>query len=236
MSLSQYIKKITPGALNKTDVGNKVDMWKVNISDIKNNTQKLPKILSGDEVKRASKYRLNKDKIHFIISRTVLRTILSSYVEKRPEDIIFSYTDTLKPVLNTQDGGRQIYFNVSHSNGLILYAVCRDNDIGIDVECLLPTLNSEALAKRFFSLGEREYLISVPPEERWKEFTKIWVIKEAYLKATAKSISNVENVEVVAEKNKSLILKYNAENVNLDKWKIYQFELERDYVACVVYK
>ncbi len=235
MSIFQY-KKITLDALNKTDVSNRIDIWKVSVSDIKNNIQSLPKILSDEEVKRVSKYRLNKDKIHFTISRTVLRMILSSYVEKYPEDIIFSYTDTLKPVLSTRNGERQIYFNVSHSNGLILYAICFDNDIGIDIECLASTLNSDVLAKRFFSLGERKYLSPMPLEVRQKEFTKIWVIKEAYLKATAKSISDVENIEVIIRKNKSLILKYNGKNVNLDKWKIYQFEPEKDYFACVVYK
>lgn len=236
MSIFHYIKKITPDVLNKTDVSNRIDIWKVSVSDIKNNIQSLPEILSGDEVKRVNKYRLNKDKTHFIISRTILRMLLSSYLKKQPKDIIFSYTNTLKPMLSTQDLEQQIYFNLSHSNGLILYAVCRGNDIGIDVECLASTLNSDALEKRFFSLGEREYLSSIPLEERQKEFTKIWVIKEAYLKATAKSISDVENVEVITEKNKSLILKYNGKNVNLDKWKIYQFEPEEDYVACVVYK
>ena len=116
MSIFHYIKKITPDVLNKTDVSNRIDIWKVSVSDIKNNIQSLPEILSGDEVKRVNKYRLNKDKTHFIISRTILRMLLSSYLKKQPKDIIFSYTNTLKPMLSTQDLEQQIYFNLSHSN------------------------------------------------------------------------------------------------------------------------
>lgn len=57
MSIFQY-KKITLDALNKTDVSNKIDIWKVSVSDIKNNIQSLPKILSDEEVKRVSKNKI----------------------------------------------------------------------------------------------------------------------------------------------------------------------------------
>lgn len=236
MSIDQYIKKITPDVFNQADIGNRIDIWRVNINDIENNMLSLPVILSNDEVERVRKYRLNRDKVHFSISRTILRIILSSYLKKQPKDIIFSYTHTLKPVLSTQDEGRRVCFNVSHSNRLILYAVCCGDDIGIDVECASLISNSDVLTKRYFSSEEREYLSSVAQKKRQKEFTKIWVIKEAYLKAMAKSVSNIENTEVIIKKNKPPIFKYNKDVEDLNKLKICLFEPENDYIACVVYK
>ncbi|MFA4890977.1 MAG: 4'-phosphopantetheinyl transferase superfamily protein [Candidatus Gracilibacteria bacterium] len=235
MSIPQYIKNISLDVFGKTNDHNKIDLWKVNIGDIEGDMQSIPEILSDDEVDRASKYRLNSDKVNFIISRTILKIILSSYLEKHPKDIVFSYTNTLKPVLNMQ-GRNRICFNVSHSNGLILYAVSRGDEVGIDVEYIPSILNCDMLVKSFFSSGEREYLSLVPQEKRQKEFTKIWVTKEAYLKATAKGMSGIKGVEVIIKKNKPSMLECGGGGGSSDKWKIHQFEPEKGYVASIVYK
>ncbi len=237
MAIFTHIKNISSKIFGRTEEHSKIDVWRVNINDIGDDIQDFVEILSPDEIARANIYNLSKDRRHFIISRAILRILLSSYIGQQPADITFSYTENLKPILNSRRKS-PVCFNVSHSHELILYAISYGESVGIDVEYVRPTLDldSDALAKRFFSSSEYEYLNLLPIEKRREEFIRIWVTKEAYLKAVAKGISDIERIKTIIPKDKSLILKLKEGNKDLDVWEIRQFEPEKGYIASIAYK
>lgn len=85
-----------------------------------------------------------------------------------------------KPALKS---GR-MEFSLSHSGGWCAAAIC-DAPVGVDVQRLVPF--NPALAKRFFTADEQEYIAS--QSDRDMAFTRIWGMKESYIKALGLGLS-----------------------------------------------
>ena len=80
---------------------------------------------------------------------------------------------------------RQIYFNISHSVGLLCSAVS-DSETGIDCETVRE-MDYEALSKRFFTKREHGSIMS--SQNPLDEFFRIWTKKESYVKYTGEGLS-----------------------------------------------
>ncbi|KRM92324.1 4'-phosphopantetheinyl transferase family protein [Fructilactobacillus florum] len=74
---------------------------------------------------------------------------------------------------------RPEYFNISHSNQLVVAAIA-DVEIGIDVE----KQRSMTLSKyqRAFTAAELSYLRSLTPTRQAVELLRLWTVKEAVIK------------------------------------------------------
>jgi len=81
-----------------------------------------------------------------------------------------------------------VCFNISHSNDRVAVALsCKE--VGCDVEC--KSASAIKIAKRFFSKPEYEYLSSMEDEEeRDRQFTKLWTLKESVVKCCGEGISH----------------------------------------------
>lgn len=83
-----------------------------------------------------------------------------------------------------------LHFNVSHSNGLALYAVARGREIGIDLEFVREDIAGLEIAERFFSSREVSALRALAPSEYTVAFFDCWTRKEAYIKARGEGLSH----------------------------------------------
>ncbi len=87
-------------------------------------------------------------------------------------------------------GGEAIRFNVSHSHEWALVAMCRDRDVGVDVEHHRPLHHDLfAIADRFFAPVEVDALRALPEDQHHPAFYRIWSRKEAFIKATGQGVS-----------------------------------------------
>jgi 4'-phosphopantetheinyl transferase len=93
------------------------------------------------------------------------------------------YTSLGRPELVGESGESAIKFNVAHSDGLVLYAVVRGREIGVDVERLRPVVEWRELSARYFAPREVAELTALAPELQEQAFFTGWTRKEAYLKA-----------------------------------------------------
>jgi hypothetical protein len=66
--------------------------------------------------------------------REALRQVLARYLGQEPGGVELSVGEHGKPRLP----GEELHFNLSHSGALALIAVCRDCEVGVDVERLRP--------------------------------------------------------------------------------------------------
>jgi 4'-phosphopantetheinyl transferase len=173
-----------------------VHVWCAALEQPDARVQQLAKTLSEDECSRASRFYFDRDRNHFIVGRGLLRTILSRYTNIAAHQIQFCYGSRGKPSLANPRGKGTLQFNVSHSQGLALYAITRDRRIGIDLEYIRPTSDVESLAKRFFSASEYAAISSLPPNQKQEAFFNAWTRKEAYIKATGEGLAQLEQVEV----------------------------------------
>ena len=85
-----------------------------------------------------------------------------------------------KPMLAA--GFPAIEFNISHSDGCVAVAVSKDGPVGIDLECVASDLRSE-IVEDVLTAAERDGLLQLSAEEKWRRFMRIWTAKEACAKA-----------------------------------------------------
>lgn len=146
-------------------------------------------LLSPDEQDRAAAFHFQKDREHFIVARGGLRSILGRYLHLDPAQLRFTYNEFGKPdVIGTAEDMR-LRFNLSHSNGLALYAFNLDRQIGLDIEYVKDDIGCEEIAEQFFSIREIAMLRALPSRQRAEGFFNCWTRKEAYVKAKGEGLS-----------------------------------------------
>jgi 4'-phosphopantetheinyl transferase len=124
-----------------------------------------------------------------VAARGGLRDVLSRYTGTTPESLRFSYGGHGKPFLGDEGGGGLLRFNVSHSNGVALYAVAAGREVGVDIEHVREDFAGLDIAERFFSSREVAALRALPGAERPGAFFDCWTRKEAYIKARGEGLS-----------------------------------------------
>ncbi|MEO5702642.1 MAG: 4'-phosphopantetheinyl transferase superfamily protein [Gammaproteobacteria bacterium] len=166
---------------------NEIHLWRMDL----NHAYKydLQKLLSVDEITRSERFHFSIDRKHFMVARGLLRLILGRYLNRPPNELQFLYNAYGKPALADQFGGTNLRFNVSHSNGLALYAITTGREVGVDVEYMRPLLPNDRIGEQFFSPREITVLHSLPPQGQQTAFYAGWTRKEAYIKAVGKGLS-----------------------------------------------
>jgi 4'-phosphopantetheinyl transferase len=147
--------------------------------------------LTTGEICKAESFCFERDRVHFIAARGLLRVILGRYLNRKPAHLCFEFGPYWKPFLSTSPGMVPISFNVSHSQGLALLAVTLGREIGIGVEYLRTDFSWQEVAERFFSPHENADLRALPEREQLEAFFSCWTRKEAYIKARGEGLSHV---------------------------------------------
>jgi 4'-phosphopantetheinyl transferase len=168
-------------------VGDAVHVWKSELDLSEPEVSERLAILSETEQRRAEQFKVERPRTQFIVARSTLRILLGNYLNTDPQSIVFETSEHGKPQL--ENAGSQIEFNVSHSHNLALFVFCLRHPVGIDVEWLGRKVSHADIARRFFSLGEREQLDRFPEQERHDAFLECWTRKEAYMKARGFGLS-----------------------------------------------
>lgn len=211
-----------------------VHIWCADLNLPEEALEKFFNNLSADEQTRAARFIHAKDRSHFIAARAILRDILSRYCNIAPNKIKFNYTAKGKPLLNLETMQPKIFFNLSHSHDLALYAVTHLEQIGVDIEYTRRNIDALEIAERFFSKNEIALLRSLPVTEQLAGFYKIWTRKEAYVKAIGEGISHsLDNFSVSTASGKSAILIDASQSKLNNDWFIYDVPLEEDYQAAL---
>ncbi|MBA2238460.1 MAG: 4'-phosphopantetheinyl transferase superfamily protein, partial [Lysobacter sp.] len=151
-------------------------------------------LLSPEERGRETGFYFADDQKRYLVTRAMVRTLLSRYATTAPERWVFSKNAYGRPtiaqvVLDADERARNLCFNISHTRGLIALAVTRGRELGIDVENIATRRVSLDIAKRFFSATEAAELSRVPPDRQQDRFFEYWTFKEAYIKARGMGLS-----------------------------------------------
>jgi len=215
--------------------GNEVHVWRAPLDEPPPQIDSLLHTLAADEQTRADRFYFQKDREHFITAHGVLRAILGLYLNRAPKCLSFCYGSHGKPALAQESGGDAIRFNMSHAHGVVLYAVARAREVGIDLEFIRSDLEVEEIADRFFSRREIATLRKLPATLRRHAFFLCWTRKEAYIKARGEGLSlPLDQFDV------SLIPGEPAELLNTRpnpdealRWSLQELTLASGYVAAL---
>lgn len=166
------------------------------------------RLLDEERVEKISRLKLKDDRRRGIAAGvTLLIGLINEEIEC--DNVSFSTDDKGKPyVKGLKD--KEVHFNISHSGNYAV--VCIGNqEVGIDIE-KIKTCNFK-VAKRCFTERECTYLEGVSKERQDEVFTRIWTLKESFLKATGEGIRNSLNLlETGVDRAENCLFK--GENIN----------------------
>jgi 4'-phosphopantetheinyl transferase len=140
-------------------------------------------LLSQDEHARMARFVFDRDRRAFLMTRALVRKMLSRYAPVAPADWRFIANVHGRPeILERPPNAPDLRFNISHTDGLIACAVTIGREVGVDVEHINRQLTHD-VAGRFFAPNEVTDLRSLPVEDQKRAFFDYWTLKEAYIKA-----------------------------------------------------
>lgn len=163
-----------------------VDLW-LSFDDEISDEQLLSAyetLLDSGEKHRNSQFYFAKDRRRDLVTRALVRTVLSRYVPIAPHEWTFVTNEHGRPeIANAKPNDIKVVFNVSHTDGLIALAVSTHRALGVDVENICVRHPSIDIANRFFAPSEVATLVALPSNRQPKQFFEYWTFKESYIKA-----------------------------------------------------
>ena len=147
-------------------------------------------ILSSEERLRHDRFQFARDRRDYAAAHALLRTSLSRYTDVAAHAWMFEEDTHGKPRLSGPCGaGSALTFNLSHARGIVACAIAPGPAVGIDVERADPTVDCSTVVERYFTHAEIAQLDRCPPLDRATCFAALWTLKEAYIKATGRGLS-----------------------------------------------
>ena len=141
------------------------------------------RLMTPDEHERMQRFVFEKDRKSFLLTRALVRTMLSRYASVEPSAWRFITNVHGRPeILDRPDGVPDLRFNISHTNGLIACAITIGREVGVDVEHVGRHLMHD-IAGRHFAPSEVADLRRLPDDQQRTVFYDYWTLKESYIKA-----------------------------------------------------
>ncbi|WP_374964209.1 4'-phosphopantetheinyl transferase family protein [Lysinibacillus sp. RS5] len=181
---------------------------------------KICKKLFKNEDYNSIKHQSQNRKKERAVGRELLGKVLFTEMGIKLDDCKIAKNEYGKPYIKNYKG---IYYNISHSNDIIVLAFSTCGPVGIDVE-LLKTDYLDVM-NEVFTLQEINWINSCNEEQRLERFFIVWTRKEAVIKAIGKGFSfPVKNFSVSRDQVNGQVIK---------DLKYSTFFLEKDYVLSI---
>lgn len=137
-------------------------------------------LLTPQELQQKDRFHFARDRYRYLLTRVLVRSVLSRYAPVQACDWRFASGSFGRPRIDGETHG--LDFNLSHTTGLIVLAVARDIELGVDVENLRRSAVLEAV-DHYFAPSEAQSLNALPPASQPHRFFELWTLKESYIKA-----------------------------------------------------
>ena len=213
-----------------------VHVWCTFCDEIRDETllEEYGRLLSADERERRSRFVFAHDRHRFLVTRALVRTVLSKYADVAPADWTFVVNTHGRPEIAPRPGVGMLSFNVSHTPGLVVLGVGCDRALGVDTEYVRARQAPLEIADRFFAPTEVAALRALPETNRSRRFFEYWTLKEAYLKARSTGLSSpLRDFAVRFIGDRGIALSVDGEIADaVPSWQLWQFVVE-DYLVAV---
>src|SRR5579863_1132193 len=201
-----------------------IHVWRAGLDlDIEQKAE-LQATLASGEIERANAFVFESDRSRFAAARGTLRFLLSKYLGCAASEIQILANEFGKPFV---DG--DISFNLSHSDGLAVYAFARNLGVGIDLERIRSDIEYVEIAERHFAENEVKEVRAAPEERKIEVFFRSWTRKEAFAKATGRGLAADPGIQHILEAPGAEVLA-NASGV---RWVAKSFIPQEKFVGCV---
>jgi len=196
-------------------------------------------LLTPDERQQHGRFAFERDRRRYLLTRALVRTVLSRYAPVAPPDWRFEPNAHGRPaIVDDHPPARGLRFNLSHTDTFVVLAVTAGREIGIDVESTRRNAPLE-VADRFFSAHESAALRRLPEAEQPARFWELWTFKESYIKARGMGLSiPLHSFSFELETPGDLSLSFEAGfETDIDNtpscWQFWQFRLHAEFLVGV---
>lgn len=142
-------------------------------------------LLDEQERARASRFAFESLRVRYVVAHAALRLIIGSLLGRPAKSLRWQLGTHGKPAL--EDG--VLEFNLSHSRSWGLIGVGYGRAIGVDIEAIDRALVTPSVLETVASARERLAISKMDALGRDVGFHRLWVRKEATLKALGTGLS-----------------------------------------------
>ena len=117
----------------------KIELWTSFLHEIVEDRllEQYKDLLAPEERIQQARFHFGRDQHRYLVTRALVRVVLSKYCDIAPRDWVFSKGTHGKPVIgNDHASAMGLFFNISHTNGMVIVGVAREPSLGVDVENL----------------------------------------------------------------------------------------------------
>jgi 4'-phosphopantetheinyl transferase len=190
-------------------------------------------LLSPTEIDRAQRFRFPALSERFVADHGRLRLLLAAYLEADPQGLRFAENEQGKPRLLHGPDCR-LRFNMSHTRGLTMIALCLDAELGVDIEAVRQVEDRDDIAAMYFSSSESLALGAYPEPERDAAFLRCWTRKEAYMKARGEGLSlPLDQFAVSLSVQKAALVSCDWDEQEPRRWMLEHLEPGPGYIGAL---
>jgi 4'-phosphopantetheinyl transferase len=193
-------------------------------------------LLNTEEKEQEPRFYFAKDRRRYLVTRALVRTVLSRYVSIDPKDWLFSTNAYGRPdIVNAQARDECVTFNLSHTQSLIVLGVSKHRALGVDVENLCAREASIDIADRYFAPQEVAALAAAPRHQQQYRFYEYWTFKEAYIKARGMGLSlPLDKFSFYYPDDRAVEIAIHPELADHStRWQFWQFRPTPEYLVAV---
>jgi 4'-phosphopantetheinyl transferase len=193
-------------------------------------------LLSAAEQEQERRFYFARDRRRYLVTRALVRTVLSRYVSIPPKEWIFSSNAYGRPeIVNAQATDACLTFNISHTHSLIVLGVTTRRALGVDVENLNARQVAMDLAGHYFAAPEVAALTAAPLYQQQYRFFEYWTFKEAYIKARGMGLSlPLDKFSFHYPDDRTVEIAIHPELADhAARWQFWQFRPTPDYLVAI---
>lgn len=193
-------------------------------------------LLNPAEKEQELRFYFAKDRLRYLVTRALVRTVLSRYALIDPKELAFSTNAYGRPeIANAQAGEECLSFNISHTHSLIVLGVTKGRDLGVDVENFRAREALIDIADRYFAPPEVAALSAVPPHQQQYRFFEYWTFKESYIKARGMGLSlPLDKFSFHYADDRAVEIAIDPELADdAARWQFWQFRPRSEYLVAI---
>lgn len=188
--------------------------------------QQYHALMNPEEAAQQRRFVFERDRHRYLVTRALVRSVLSRYAPVAPRDWAFTPNRYGKPSPdNAAARDMALSFNVTHTQGLVVLAITREAALGVDAENTETRKAPIDVADHFFASDETSALARIGAERQHDRFFQYWTLKESYIKARGMGLSiPLDKFAFLFHAEERLELTVHPELEDMaSRWRFWQF-------------
>jgi 4'-phosphopantetheinyl transferase len=145
----------------------------------------LEAMLEPHERERLARFAFPWLRTRYAVAHAALRTVAARHLACSPAALRFAAGPHGKPLLP----GTGLELSLSHADGWGMIALGPAHPVGVDLEAIAPRRVDASMIRAVTSARERAAFAAMPAHEQVVAFFRLWVRKEAVIKALGTGLS-----------------------------------------------